>query len=123
MEFSISDHCVRLKHPPVRQMIDQGVIVALGTDFNPNAFCLSMVRIIYLFCHLAEENESKQKLNPKSTLLAQFMSNELIKLVIKRTRAFWPIPVWSWSRSENLGNLVTKSNLLNFKQLEDAPNS
>ena len=116
-------YILRLKSPPVRQMIDQGVIVALGTDFNPNAFCLSMVRIIHFFCHLAEENESKQKLNPKSTLLAQFMSNELIKLVIKRTRAFWPIPVWSWSRSENLGNLVTKSNLLNFKQLEDAPNS
>ena len=36
-------YILRLKPPPVRQMIDQGVIVALGTDFNPNAFCLSMV--------------------------------------------------------------------------------
>ena len=36
-------YILRLKHPPVRQMIDRGVIVALGTDFNPNAFCLSMV--------------------------------------------------------------------------------
>ena len=119
MKFSISDHCVRLKHPPVRQMIDQGVIVALGTDFNPNAFCLSMVRIIYFFRHLVEENESKQKLDPKSTLLAQFMSNESIKLVIKRTGG----PVWFWSQTVNLGNLLTKSNLLNFKQLEDTPNS
>ena len=25
------------------KMIEAGVIVALGTDFNPNAFCLSMV--------------------------------------------------------------------------------
>ena len=38
-------YILRLKSPPVRQMIDEGVIVALGTDFNPNAFCLSMVRI------------------------------------------------------------------------------
>ena len=29
--------------PPVRQMLDQRVLVALGTDFNPNAYCLSMV--------------------------------------------------------------------------------
>lgn len=36
-------YILRLKSPPVRQMIDSGVIVALGTDFNPNAFCLSMV--------------------------------------------------------------------------------
>ena len=38
-------YILRLKPPPVRQMIDQGVIVALGTDFNPNAFCLSMVSL------------------------------------------------------------------------------
>jgi imidazolonepropionase len=37
-------YILRLKQPPVRQMVDQGVIVALGTDFNPNAFCLSMVK-------------------------------------------------------------------------------
>ena len=29
-------------------MIDQGVIVALGTDFNPNAFCLSMPVVMHL---------------------------------------------------------------------------
>ncbi len=36
-------YILRLKNPPVRRMIQEGVIVALGTDFNPNAFCLSMV--------------------------------------------------------------------------------
>ena len=36
-------YILRLPSPPVRDMIDQGVIVALGTDFNPNAFCLSLV--------------------------------------------------------------------------------
>ena len=29
-------------------MLDQGVIVALGTDFNPNAFCLSMPLVMHL---------------------------------------------------------------------------
>jgi len=38
-------YILRLKSPPVRKMIEAGVIVALGTDFNPNAFCLSMVSI------------------------------------------------------------------------------
>lgn len=46
-------HILRLPPPPARAMIDAGVPVALGTDFNPNAFCLSMVRcvlsILYLF--------------------------------------------------------------------------
>lgn len=41
-------YILRLKSPPVRQMIDQGVIVALGTDFNPNAFCLSMPTVMHL---------------------------------------------------------------------------
>ena len=36
-------YILRLKSPPVRQMIEKNVIVALGTDFNPNAHCLSMV--------------------------------------------------------------------------------
>ena len=36
-------YILRLKPPRVRDMIEKGVIVALGTDFNPNAFCLSMV--------------------------------------------------------------------------------
>ena len=34
---------LRLSPPPVRAMIDGGVTVALGTDFNPNAHCLAMV--------------------------------------------------------------------------------
>jgi len=37
-------YMLRLKAPPARQMIDAGVTVALGSDFNPNAHCLAMVR-------------------------------------------------------------------------------
>ena len=34
---------LRLRNPPARKMISKDVIVALGSDFNPNAHCLSMV--------------------------------------------------------------------------------
>jgi len=35
-------YILRLPPPPVRQMIEKGVIVALGSDFNPNAYCYSL---------------------------------------------------------------------------------
>jgi imidazolonepropionase len=38
---------MRLKRPPGRKMLDSGCIVALGSDFNPNAYCFSMVFNIY----------------------------------------------------------------------------
>jgi len=43
-------YILRLKHPPVRDMINSGVIVALGSDFNPNAYCLSMAVVMHLAC-------------------------------------------------------------------------
>lgn len=36
-------YILRLPPPPAKDMIEAGVPVALGSDFNPNAFCLSMV--------------------------------------------------------------------------------
>jgi len=43
-------YMLRLRPPPARQMIEAGVAVALGSDFNPNAHCLAMVKcIVYLF--------------------------------------------------------------------------
>uniref|UniRef100_A0A8R1UD27 Probable imidazolonepropionase n=1 Tax=Pristionchus pacificus TaxID=54126 RepID=A0A8R1UD27_PRIPA len=41
---------LRLTPPPARKIIDSGVIVALGSDFNPNAHCLSMPMIMSLAC-------------------------------------------------------------------------
>lgn len=62
-------YLLRLKAPPVRQMISQNVPVALGSDFNPNAYCLSMVFSLTLFefvffsnnciSYLAVGNESR----------------------------------------------------------------
>uniref|UniRef100_H2ZCE2 Probable imidazolonepropionase n=1 Tax=Ciona savignyi TaxID=51511 RepID=H2ZCE2_CIOSA len=43
-------YILRLKSPPVRKMIEFGVPVALGSDFNPNAYCLSMPLIMHLAC-------------------------------------------------------------------------
>ena len=43
-------YILRLKPPPVRAMLDQGMIVALGSDFNPNAHCVSMPVVMHLAC-------------------------------------------------------------------------
>ena len=36
-------YILRLPQPRARDMLEAGVIVALGSDFNPNAYCCSMV--------------------------------------------------------------------------------
>lgn len=38
-------YILRLTPPPARKMIENGIAVALGSDFNPNAPCLAMVCI------------------------------------------------------------------------------
>lgn len=43
---------LRLKPPPARRMIDAGVPLALGSDFNPNAHCLAMPIVMHLACVL-----------------------------------------------------------------------
>ncbi|KAG8197512.1 hypothetical protein JTE90_007250 [Oedothorax gibbosus] len=43
-------YMLKLTPPPVRKMIESGVVVALGTDFNPNAFCYSMPLVMHLAC-------------------------------------------------------------------------
>ncbi|KAL5015212.1 hypothetical protein ScPMuIL_009482 [Solemya velum] len=43
-------HILRLTPPPVRKMLDKGVVVALGSDFNPNAYCMSMPLVMHLAC-------------------------------------------------------------------------
>ncbi|KAI9137486.1 hypothetical protein BKA69DRAFT_1128162 [Paraphysoderma sedebokerense] len=41
-------YVLRITPPPARKMIDNGVPVALGSDFNPNAHCLSMPHVMNL---------------------------------------------------------------------------
>jgi imidazolonepropionase len=43
-------YILRLHPPPVRRMIEAGVPVALASDFNPNAHCMSMPFVMNLAC-------------------------------------------------------------------------
>ena len=44
-------YILRLTPPPVRKMIEHGMAIALGSDFNPNAYCMSMVWFDHcIFC-------------------------------------------------------------------------
>ncbi|XP_029457437.1 probable imidazolonepropionase isoform X2 [Rhinatrema bivittatum] len=43
-------YILRLKQPPAQEMLKAGVIVALGSDFNPNAYCYSMPMVMHLAC-------------------------------------------------------------------------
>ncbi|XP_052079851.1 probable imidazolonepropionase [Mytilus californianus] len=45
-------YILRIKPPPVRLMIDSGMAVALGSDYNPNAHCSSMPMVMHLACVL-----------------------------------------------------------------------
>jgi imidazolonepropionase len=43
-------YVLRITPPPARALVDGGVIVALGSDFNPNAHCSSMPHVMNLAC-------------------------------------------------------------------------
>nr|XP_020469288.1 probable imidazolonepropionase [Monopterus albus] len=43
-------YILRLSQPRARDMLEAGVIVALGSDFNPNAYCCSMPIVMHLAC-------------------------------------------------------------------------
>jgi len=61
-------HLLKLKDPPARKMIEQGVIVALGSDFNPNAFCLSMPLTMNFAC-------VNLKMMPSESLVASTLNS------------------------------------------------
>lgn len=43
-------YILRLKPPNVQRMMEIGMAVALGSDFNPNAYCMSMPLVMHLAC-------------------------------------------------------------------------
>ncbi|CAG9330710.1 unnamed protein product [Blepharisma stoltei] len=45
-----TQYLLHLKTPPARSMIANGVPVAIGTDFNPNMWCLSMPLAMHMAC-------------------------------------------------------------------------
>ncbi|KYR02540.1 imidazolonepropionase [Tieghemostelium lacteum] len=52
-------YILRLEVPPARRMIELNVPVALGSDFNPNAHCMSMPFVMNLACVLMKMNMSE----------------------------------------------------------------
>lgn len=46
----VTQNILKLKVPPARKMIDSQIPVALGTDFCPNAWCLSMPLAMHMAC-------------------------------------------------------------------------
>ncbi len=46
----VTAYILRLAQPPARRMLEAGVPLALGTDFNPNAHCLSMPTVMHMAC-------------------------------------------------------------------------
>lgn len=49
-------YILKLVPPPVRKMIENNVIVALASDYNPNAPCFSMPMVMHLACILCKMN-------------------------------------------------------------------
>lgn len=45
-----TQYILHLPVPPARKMIEKGAILALGSDFNPNAWCYDMKLIMNLAC-------------------------------------------------------------------------
>ncbi|EQC38606.1 imidazolonepropionase [Saprolegnia diclina VS20] len=45
-------YILKLQSPPARELIAHGVPVALGSDYNPNAHCLSMPLTMHMACCL-----------------------------------------------------------------------
>lgn len=41
---------MQLKRPPARKMLQSGCIIALGSDFNPNAYCSAMPLVMNFAC-------------------------------------------------------------------------
>lgn len=45
-----TSYILKIPHAPARKLIDNNVPVALATDFNPNAHCMSMPFVMNLAC-------------------------------------------------------------------------
>uniref|UniRef100_T2M6L2 Probable imidazolonepropionase n=1 Tax=Hydra vulgaris TaxID=6087 RepID=T2M6L2_HYDVU len=52
-------YILKLKPPPARKLIEKGVAVALGSDFNPNAYCYSMTTVMHMACCLLRMSMSE----------------------------------------------------------------
>ena len=82
-EFSHNVCVFRLPQPRARDMLDAGVIVALGSDFNPNAYCCSMVSTTPDSCHRGMLHDGNH--SPHVSVLSTSLS---------LSSCTWPVSTW-----------------------------
>ncbi|TGZ68344.1 hypothetical protein CRM22_004313 [Opisthorchis felineus] len=117
-------HLLRLRPPSARAIIQAGVPVALGTDFNPNAYCLSMPIVMYLACTTLgmtpEEAlagatiNAAYSLNMSDRVGAITVGRQADIVVLKCDR--WENIIYQFGEAESLITHVIKKGKLIFSQ-------
>jgi len=110
-------YILRLPPPPVRKIIEAEVPVALGSDFNPNAFCLAMPVVMHLACILCsmslEEALSASTINAAATLgmSETHGSLEIGKMgdLVLIDVPTWEHLIYQFGEHENLIQMVVKN--------------
>jgi len=109
-------YILKLPAPPVRKMIEAEVPLALGTDFNPNAFCLSMPMVMHLACIICqmslEEAVSAATINSAASLglASTHGSLEIGKFgdLVMVDVPTWEHLIYQFGEHENLIQMVVK---------------
>ncbi|OXA63440.1 putative imidazolonepropionase [Folsomia candida] len=110
-------YILRLPSPPVRKLIEANVPIALGSDFNPNAFCLAMPMVMHLaciLCHMSlEEALVASTINAAATL-GLSGSHGSLEVGKKGDIVMVDVPTWEhliyqFGEHENLIQMVIKA--------------
>ncbi|CAG7731650.1 unnamed protein product [Allacma fusca] len=117
-------YILRLEPPPVRKMIEAGVPIALGSDFNPNAFCLSMPMVMHLACMLCrmslEEALVASTLNAACSLglSSKYGSIEVGKKadLVLLDAPTWEHIVYQFGEHDHLIQMVVKNGFVAYEK-------
>jgi len=115
-------YILRLEPPPVRKLIEGGVPIALGSDFNPNAFCLSMPMVMHLaciLCHMSmEEAVIASTLNAAASI-GMSSTHGSIEVGKKADFVLVDIPVWEhliyqFGEHDHLIQMIVKDGIVAY---------
>jgi len=115
-------YMLRLEAPPVRKMIEAGVPIALGSDFNPNAFCLAMPMVMHLaciLCHMSlEESLIASTLNAAAAL-GMSSTHGSVEVGKKADLVLVDIPIWEhliyqFGEHDHLIQMIVKDGLVAY---------
>ena len=86
-------YILRLECPPARKFIDNLVPVALGSDYNPNAHCMSMAHVMNLACVTMKMtmNESLVAATLNSAGFYEAVHGDMFKHLWKRVMTMVPL--------------------------------